>query len=70
MRTSRTRRTRMKVWLLAALSLGTLLSPGCAGAIQREIEVLFAADANPYLIRDSFLFSQSWGRALIRLFNH
>jgi hypothetical protein len=43
-----------------------LLSMGCIGDIQRELSVLLATEAEPLLIRDSFV-ADLLGAELIRL---
>jgi len=53
---------------LAMCLSGILAGSGCPGAIAREIEVVFAAAANPFLIRESFLVD-IFGVGLLRLFN-
>ncbi len=41
---------------LLLLAMGSLASQGgCIGDVQRELEVLLRPEANPTLIRDSFL---------------
>jgi len=53
----RIRRWVLRVWVLG--TAGCLLDAGCIGDprafIQRELEVLLRPEANPLLIRDSFL---------------
>jgi hypothetical protein len=45
-----------------------LLQAGCIRDIQREIEVLFAPEANPTLIHNSALVD-FFGPEILRLFN-
>ncbi len=62
----------LTVWArrLALLGLsGWLFQAGCARIVTQELEVLFAASANPTLIQNSFLVN--WlGPGILRLFNY
>lgn len=53
---------------LAMLPSGILVGSGCAGVVARELEVLFAASASPFLIRESLLVD-IFGLQILRLFN-
>ncbi len=56
-------------WVLAAAGLATGSLGGCLGTIQRELEVLFAADAleNALLIPQSYVY-QMFGPVIFEVF--
>ncbi len=44
------------IWRVAMLAAGwQLLQGGCIGDVQREMEMLFALEASPALIHDSYI---------------
>jgi len=61
-----TLRACLRWWYLLAMS-GWLLEGGCAGVVQRELEVLLRPEANPTLIRQSYLIDLL-GPEILKLF--
>ena len=56
------------IWQVAMLGAGwQLLQGGCVGDIQREMEVLFAPEASPTLIHDSFIVDR-FGLEFLKFF--
>lgn len=55
-------------WMVLLGSTGWLFQAGCARIFTREVEVLFAAAANPTLIGQSFLVDV-FGLSILGLFN-
>ncbi|GMU22116.1 MAG: hypothetical protein AMXMBFR13_22040 [Phycisphaerae bacterium] len=55
-------------WAITLLAGSWMLQAGCVRILQQEIEVLFAPDANPSLIRGSFLVN-ALGPQILSWFN-
>ncbi len=63
------RSRRLGLHVLLALGSGVLWQAGCTQALQNELEVLFAAQASPTLIRSSWLV-KTFGPGVLTLFNN